>query len=108
MDNNFQGGVRLCLDCAEVGTEKKGTHVVVIVLASDSNEGALLWSSLTRSLVPGSIDNERDERVCVSASGRSNDSEVCVHMCVCVCMRGSDADVIHVSGFTCTCTPEYT
>lgn len=30
----------------ETGTETKGTHVVVIVLASDSNEGASLWSAL--------------------------------------------------------------
>lgn len=81
MDNNFQGGVRLCLDCAEVGTETKGTHVVVIVLASDSNEGALLWSSLTRSLVPGSIDNERDERVCVSVVGA-----LMTVRCVCTCV----------------------
>lgn len=64
--------------------ETKGTYVVVIVLASDSNEGALLWSSLTWSLVPESIDNEREERVCVSVSGRSNDSEVCVHACLCL------------------------
>ena len=56
--------------------------MVVIVLASDSNEGALLWSSLTWSLVPESIDNKREERVCVSVSGRSNDSEVCVHVCL--------------------------
>lgn len=59
--------------------------MVVIVLASDSNEGALLWSSLTWSLVPESIDNEREERVCVS--GRSNDSEVCVHVCLCLHAR---------------------
>lgn len=83
--------------------------MVVIVLGSDSNEGALLWSSFTWSLVPESIDNEREERVRVS--GRSNDSEVCVYMCVCVCMRGSDVvwcRLIHVSGFMCTCTPVYT
>lgn len=65
--------------------------MVVTVLASDSKEGALLWSSLTWSLEPESIDNEREERVCVSVSGRSNDSELCVHVCVSVCMQSCDA-----------------
>lgn len=43
--------------------ETKRTYMVVSVLASHSNEGALLWSSHD-SLVPESIDNEREERVC--------------------------------------------
>lgn len=47
---------------AEVRTETKGTYVVVIVLASDSNEAALLWSSGNWSLEPESIDNEREEK----------------------------------------------
>lgn len=42
--------------------------MVVTVLASDSNEGALLWSS-QNCLVPESIDNKRDERACVSVRG---------------------------------------
>lgn len=67
--------------------ETKGTYMVVIVLASDSNECALLWSSLTWSLVPESIDNEREERVCVNVSGRSNDSEVCIHVYLCLHAR---------------------
>lgn len=42
--------------------------MVVFVLASDSNEGAWLWSSLTWRLVPESIDNEREEKLRVKVS----------------------------------------
>lgn len=53
--------------------------MLVTVLASDSNEGALLWSS-QNCLVPESIDNKREERAC--------ECERCVNMCVSVCMQG--------------------
>lgn len=61
--------------------------MVVFVLASDSNEGAWLWSSLTWHLVPESIDNEREERVRVNVSGCYNDRCVCIHVCLCLHVR---------------------
>lgn len=58
--------------------------MVVFVLVSDGNDGALLWSSLMWRLVPESIDNEREERVHVNVHVGA--LMTAVYMCVCVCM----------------------
>lgn len=54
--------------------------MVVIVLVSNGNVCVLLWSCHKWSSVPESIDNEREERVCVSVSGCFNNSEVYTHV----------------------------